>query len=77
MPKLDAFYKRYHSQGLEIIGISIDFPRNTEKARKAAQAVTYPTALVKGISTDGFGIPKGVPITWINRCRRQSPRPHD
>ncbi len=65
MPKLNAFYKRYRGQGLEIIGISIDFRRDFEKARKAAQAVTYPTALAKGIGTDGFGIPKGVPITWI------------
>ena len=65
MPKLDAFYKRYHARGLEIIGISIDFERDFEKARKAAQAVTYPTAVVKAIADDGFGIPKGVPITWI------------
>ena len=65
MPKLDTFYKRYHAQGLEIIGISIDFERDFEKVRKAAQAVTYPTAVAKAISDDGFGIPKGVPITWI------------
>jgi thiol-disulfide isomerase/thioredoxin len=65
MPKLDAFYKRYRAQGLEIIGISIDFERDYEKARKAAQAVTYPTAVAKAITEDGFGIPKGVPITWI------------
>ena len=65
MPKLDAFYRRYHAQGLEIIGISIDFERDFEKARKAAQAVTYPMAVTKGITDDGFGIPKGVPITWI------------
>ena len=65
MPKLDAFYRRYHSRGLEIIGISIDFERDFEKARKAAHAVTFPVALAKSISDDGFGIPKGVPITWI------------
>lgn len=65
MPKLDAFYRRYHSQGLEIIGISIDFPRDFEKVRKAAQTITYPTAVAKAITDDGFGIPKGVPITWI------------
>jgi cytochrome c biogenesis protein CcmG, thiol:disulfide interchange protein DsbE len=65
MPKLDAFYKHYHAQGLEIIGISIDFERDFEKARKAAKAVTYPTAVAKAITDDGFGIPKGVPITWI------------
>jgi cytochrome c biogenesis protein CcmG/thiol:disulfide interchange protein DsbE len=65
MPKLDTFYKRYHARGLEIIGISIDFERDFEKARKAAQAVTYPTAVAKSITEDGFGAPKGVPITWI------------
>jgi cytochrome c biogenesis protein CcmG, thiol:disulfide interchange protein DsbE len=65
MPKLDAFYKRYRAHGLEIIGISIDFERDLEKARKAARAVTYPTALAKAITDDGFGVPKAVPITWI------------
>jgi thiol-disulfide isomerase/thioredoxin len=65
MPKLDAFYRRYHSRGLEIISISIDFERDFEKARKVAHAVTYPVALAKAVSDDGFGIPKGVPITWI------------
>ena len=65
MPKLDAFYKRYHAQGLEIIGISIDFERDLEKARKAARAVTYPTAVAKAITDDGFGVPKAVPITWV------------
>jgi cytochrome c biogenesis protein CcmG, thiol:disulfide interchange protein DsbE len=65
MPKLDAFYKRYRDRGLEIIAISIDFDRDLDKARRVAQGVSYPTALAKSISDDGFGIPKGVPITWI------------
>jgi peroxiredoxin len=65
MVKLEAFYKRYHAHGLEIIGISIDFERDLEKARKAARAVTYPTAVAKNITNDGFGVPKAVPITWI------------
>ena len=65
MPKLDAFYKKYQSQGLEIVGISIDFERDLEKARKVAHTVAYPTAVAKSIIDDGFGIPKAVPITWI------------
>ena len=65
MPKLDAFYKKFQSKGLEIIGISIDFERDFEKARKAARSVAYPMAVAKAITDDGFGIPKGVPITWI------------
>ena len=65
MPKLDAFYKKYQPQGLEIVGISIDFERDLEKARKAARTVAYPIAVAKAITDDGFGIPEGVPITWI------------
>ena len=65
MPKLDAFYKKYQSQGLEIVGISIDFERDLEKSRKVAHTVAYPMAVAKAITEDGFGIPKGVPITWI------------
>ena len=65
MPTLNAFYKKYQPQGLEIVGISIDFERDLEKARKVARTVTYPMAVAKAITDDGFGIPKGVPITWI------------
>ncbi len=65
MPKFDAFYRRYHGQGLEMIGISVDFQRDFEKVRRAAQALAYPTAVAKAITDDGFGPPKGVPITWI------------
>jgi cytochrome c biogenesis protein CcmG, thiol:disulfide interchange protein DsbE len=65
MPKLDAFYQRYHVRGLEIIGISVDFPRDFAKMRKAAATVHYPTAVASAITDDGFGKPKGVPITWI------------
>jgi thiol-disulfide isomerase/thioredoxin len=65
MPKLDAFYRRYHDRGLEIVGISIDFDRDLEKARRMARTVSYPMALAKAIHENGFGLPKGVPITWI------------
>ena len=65
MPKLDAFYRRYHSQGLEMIGISVDEARNLQKVRKVMTSLTYPGATLKSISDDGFGPPEGVPITWI------------
>ena len=65
MPKLDAFYKRYQSRGLEIVGISIDFDRDLEKVHKIARTVAYPMAVTKAITDDSFGTPKAVPITWI------------
>jgi cytochrome c biogenesis protein CcmG, thiol:disulfide interchange protein DsbE len=65
MPKLDALYRRYHDQNLEMIGISIDQDSDLGKVRKVAPKLAYPVALLKGITNDGFGPPAGVPITWI------------
>jgi cytochrome c biogenesis protein CcmG, thiol:disulfide interchange protein DsbE len=65
MPVLDAFYRRYHGQGLEMVGISIDFQRDLEKMRRAAKTVSYPAAHVGGIIDDGFGTPEGVPVTYV------------
>lgn len=65
MPLLDSFYRSHHSQNLEMIGISIDRDRDLGKVRKVMGTVAYPVAVLKGITTDGFGPPTGVPITWI------------
>ena len=62
---LDAFYRRYRGQGLEMIGISVDFQRDLEKMRRAAKAVSYPAAHIGGITDDGFGTPEGVPVTYV------------
>jgi thiol-disulfide isomerase/thioredoxin len=65
MPMLDAFYRRYHSQGLELIGISVDFTRDGAKIRKAAKDVAYPIALSSEVSVNGFGPSQGVPATYV------------
>ena len=65
MPKLDAFYRRYHQQNLAMIGISVDRPRDLEKVRKVMASLAYPVAMLKSVTVDGFGPPEGVPITWI------------
>ena len=65
MPVLDAFYRRYREHGLELIGISVDFARDGAKMRKAAGAVSYPTAMANDIPVNGFGPPEGVPVTYV------------
>jgi cytochrome c biogenesis protein CcmG/thiol:disulfide interchange protein DsbE len=65
MPKLDAFYRRYHGKNFEMIGISVDEERDLAKVRKVMASLAYPVALLKDVSVDGFGPPEGVPITWI------------
>ena len=65
MPLLDAFYRQHHDAGLTLIGISVDRPGDLPKVRKAMTALSYPVALLKDITRNGFGEPEGVPITWI------------
>ncbi len=65
MPALDAFYRRYRGEGLELIGISVDFRRDFDKVRKAVVPVAYPTALSSEITDNGFGPPEGVPVTYV------------
>jgi len=65
MPKLDAFYRHYHPQNLEMIGISVDRDRDLPKVRKVMATLAYPIAVLKDMKIDGFGAPEGVPITWI------------
>ncbi len=65
MPKLDAFYRRYRDQNLEMIGISIDREADLPKVRKVMAKLAYPVAVLNAVTTDGFGTPTGVPITWI------------
>jgi len=65
IPKLDAFYRRYHGRKLEMIGISVDRDRDLPKVRKVMASLAYPVAILKDVTVNGFGEPEGVPITWI------------
>jgi cytochrome c biogenesis protein CcmG, thiol:disulfide interchange protein DsbE len=65
MLKLDAFYRRYHDQSLEMIGISVDRDRDLAKVHKITATLAYPVAMLKDVTNNGFGEPEGVPITWI------------
>ena len=65
MPTFNAFYRSYHDRGLELIGISVDRPRDQSRVLKASRALAYPTAMLSAISANGFGEPEGVPLTWV------------
>lgn len=65
MPVLNAFYRRYHGQGLEMIGISADRPHDFAKMRAVSRGLSYPTSTLDRISQDGFGPPEGFPLTYV------------
>ncbi len=65
MPALDAFYRQHHNQGLEMIGISADRPRDRGDVVKMMRAFSYPAAMLGDAKVNGFGAPEALPVTYV------------
>jgi len=65
MPTLDAFYRRYHDRGVELLGLSIDDSGDQGAVEKVMRKFSYPAALMSAAKTNGFGMPLAVPMTYI------------
>ncbi len=69
MPVLQAFYRRYHRRGLELIALSIDQTASVAQVRRALHGFTYPAALARTARVDGFGEPLAVPMIYVIDAR--------
>jgi len=65
MPALDAFYRRYHGEGLEMIGVSTDRPHDRSDVLKVMQSISYPVAIMDDATVNDFGPPDALPMTVI------------
>jgi cytochrome c biogenesis protein CcmG, thiol:disulfide interchange protein DsbE len=65
MPALNAFYQKYHSDGLDMIGLSVDRPRDRSEVAKVMQTFSYPAAMLHDASANGFNEPSELPITYV------------
>lgn len=65
MPALDAFYRRYRSQGLALIGLSADRRRDKSDVIKVMQSFGYPAAMLDDAKVNEFGEPSSLPTTYI------------
>ncbi|HET9108616.1 MAG TPA: TlpA disulfide reductase family protein, partial [Steroidobacteraceae bacterium] len=69
MPTLNAFYRRYHSRGLDLLGLSIDEAPDDARVRQVMRQFSYPGALASGARVNGFGQPVAVPVTYVIDAR--------
>ncbi len=69
MPTLDAFYRRYHARGLELLGLSIDQAPDDGEVAKVMRQFSYPGALASAAQVNGFGEPVAVPVTYVIDAR--------
>ena len=65
MPTLEAFYRQHHTQGLELIGISADRPRDRDDVIKVMRSFSYPAAMLREAKVNGFGAPDAIPVTYV------------
>ena len=65
MPRLDAFYKRYHARGVELLGLSVDDAADRAAVAQIMKGFSYPAALEASARVNGFGPAIAVPTTWI------------
>jgi thiol-disulfide isomerase/thioredoxin len=65
MPQLDAFYRRYHAHGVELIGLSVDDANDRAAVVGIMKNFSYPAAMAAAAKVNDFGAPIAVPMTWI------------
>lgn len=65
MPILNAFYKKFHAKGVDLLGLSDDNPRDADTVRQVMHQFTYPAALLDTAQQNGFGRPRMVPMTYV------------
>jgi thiol-disulfide isomerase/thioredoxin len=65
MPTLEAFYKAHKAQGVVLVGLSADRPRDAATVDRVMSAFSYPAIILNSAKTDGFTPPNILPVTYI------------
>jgi cytochrome c biogenesis protein CcmG/thiol:disulfide interchange protein DsbE len=65
MPMLSDFYTRHHGEGVEMIGLSVDSPRDLPKVKTIAAGVHYPIAVARDAKENGFPAANALPVTYV------------
>lgn len=63
MPLLDHVARTH--QGVSVVGLSFDKPRDLDAVRRAMAGLSFPTALASRAKTNGFGTPGTLPQTLV------------
>jgi thiol-disulfide isomerase/thioredoxin len=65
MPLLDALQREYRERGLIVLGLSADDRHDRKDALAVSQSVTYMTGMLTESSSNGFGAPQMLPLTYV------------
>jgi len=65
MPMLSDFYQHHHTEGVEMIGLSVDRAQDLPLVRKLAATVRYPIAALGDASRNNFPATNALPVTYL------------
>jgi peroxiredoxin len=65
MPALNAFYLRHQTDGVVLIGVSEDRPRDEADVRRAMNGLAYPALIARRAERNGFGELSSLPETVV------------
>lgn len=65
MPILDAYYRKHHAQGLDMIAVSIDQGVSTKKLKDVSGKFAFPVARVDDVKMPRREIPSAIPVNRI------------
>ena len=65
MPAIDAYYRRHRAEGLEVVAVSMDNPRDAAKVEAVMRDFAFPAALGRDMSAKGYGRIWRLPLTFV------------
>ena len=65
MPALDTYYRQHRDEGLVMIAISMDDPRDEAKVREVMKAFAFPAALGRDSNFKGYARIWRLPLTFV------------
>ncbi len=65
MPALDAYYRAHRGDGLVMLAISMDDPKDESKVREAMKPFAFPAALARDADIKAYGRVWRLPLTFV------------
>jgi cytochrome c biogenesis protein CcmG/thiol:disulfide interchange protein DsbE len=65
MPALETYYEKHRSEGLEMLAVSMDAPKDEAKVREFMRAYTFPAAMARDAEVKNYGRIWRIPLTFV------------
>ena len=65
LPSLEAVWRKYRAQGLEVLAISVDPPRGRKHVNEVMKFFSFPAGVMHEIAKNDLVTLKSVPLTYV------------